>query len=29
MAPEKYCVNCGEPLAEGAVFCPSCGHRVD
>ena len=24
-----YCTNCGEKLAEGAVFCGSCGCRVD
>ena len=29
MTPEKFCVNCGAPLEEGATFCPSCGQRVD
>lgn len=25
---DMYCTNCGEKLAEGAVFCGSCGCRV-
>jgi len=29
MTPDKFCVNCGAPLDEGAAFCPSCGQRVD
>ncbi|HEY7349567.1 MAG TPA: zinc ribbon domain-containing protein [Ktedonobacterales bacterium] len=24
-----FCTNCGQPLAAGAVFCPSCGTRVE
>ena len=26
---DMYCTNCGEKLAEGAVFCGNCGCRVD
>ena len=25
---EKYCTNCGKPLAEGMIFCTECGTRV-
>ncbi|WP_125763785.1 zinc-ribbon domain-containing protein [Levilactobacillus mulengensis] len=25
----RYCVKCGHELAEGAKFCPSCGHPVE
>lgn len=24
-----FCTNCGETVAEGVKFCPSCGQRVD
>ena len=24
-----FCLNCGKELADGAVFCGNCGHRVD
>ncbi len=24
----KYCVKCGQPLAEGAAFCSYCGAKV-
>jgi hypothetical protein len=25
----EYCIQCGEPLIEGALFCKSCGHKVE
>ncbi|MGC8657146.1 MAG: zinc ribbon domain-containing protein, partial [Thermoplasmata archaeon] len=25
----RYCSYCGSPLKEGAVFCSSCGRKVD
>ena len=24
---QRYCVDCGQPLADGAKFCPSCGRE--
>jgi hypothetical protein len=26
---QTFCTNCGQPLAAGAAFCPSCGTRVE
>ena len=26
---EKYCTNCGKPLAEGMIFCTECGTKVN
>ena len=23
-----YCVNCGEPIQQGAKYCSECGHTV-
>ena len=25
---ERFCTNCGQPLEEGALFCPECGERM-
>lgn len=25
---ERFCTNCGQPLEEGALFCPECGERL-
>ncbi len=25
----KFCSNCGNPLAEGTAFCPKCGQKVN
>lgn len=24
-----FCVNCGEKLEEGVLFCPKCGKKID
>lgn len=26
---QKYCINCGYPLAEDAVACPACGEKIE
>ena len=25
---QKFCVGCGHPLPDGAIFCPKCGLKV-
>ena len=25
----KVCKNCGSPLSDYAIFCPSCGNKVE